>query len=117
MNSEFHKLREQPFDVTPEPQSLYLSQTFRDAIKSIPHGVSSRQDFTVLIADHGFGKTTPPFEFYSSADDESNTLFLYGLQWAASGDLFRNGMDELRVLHKLSDFGLSVLFAVNAIGT
>ena len=116
MTSEFHKLREQPFGVTPEPRSLYLSQTYREAIESIPDGVSSARDFTVLVADHGLGKTTPP-GFHSCADDVSNTLFLYRLQRAASGDLFRSGMDELRIPHKVSNLGLSVLVAVNAIGT
>ncbi len=117
MTSEFHKLRKQPFGVRPEPRFLYLSQTYRDAINSIPGGVSSRQGFTVLIADHRFGKTTPPFEFHSSADDVSNTWFLYRLKRAASGDLFRGGMDEIGIPHKVSNLGLSVLVAVDAIGT
>ncbi len=51
-------LREAPFELTPNPKFLYLTQQHREALSNLEYGLSSAKAVTVLIGEAGTGKTT-----------------------------------------------------------
>jgi general secretion pathway protein A len=51
-------LNKNPFSMTPDPSSLYLTNAHREAIAGLSYGALSRKGFVVLTGEAGTGKTT-----------------------------------------------------------
>jgi general secretion pathway protein A len=58
MYNEFYGFREAPFNITPDPRFLYLSEHHRQAFDHLLYGVSERKGFIQLTGEVGAGKTT-----------------------------------------------------------
>lgn len=58
MYERFYGLRKAPFHVTPDPEFLFLSPTYKEALASIVYGVERRKGFVVIVGEVGLGKTT-----------------------------------------------------------
>lgn len=58
MYRAFFGLRERPFDLTPNPRFLVLTDPHREALSNLDYGVASRRGITLLIGEAGTGKTT-----------------------------------------------------------
>ena len=58
MYETFFGLRERPFDLTPSPRFLVLTESHREALRNLEYGIASRKGITLLIGEAGAGKTT-----------------------------------------------------------
>lgn len=58
MYEQFFELRERPFDLTPSPRFLVLTESHREALRNLEYGIGSRKGITLLIGEAGAGKTT-----------------------------------------------------------
>ena len=58
MYEEFYGLRERPFDLTPNPKYLVLTESHREVLLNLEYGIASRKGITLLIGEAGSGKTT-----------------------------------------------------------
>lgn len=58
MYRPFFGLRERPFDLTPNPRFLVLTDAHREALSNLEYGVASRRGITLLVGEAGTGKTT-----------------------------------------------------------
>lgn len=58
MYHEFYGFREPPFNLTPDPRYLFLSDRHREAIQHILFGIRERKGFVLITGDVGAGKTT-----------------------------------------------------------
>ena len=58
MYEKFFGLRERPFDLTPNPRYLVLTEVHREALSILEYGISSEKGITLLIGEAGSGKTT-----------------------------------------------------------
>jgi type II secretory pathway predicted ATPase ExeA len=58
MYRTFCRLRELPFELTPDPRYLYLSPRHREALSNLEYGLSAAKTLTVLLGEAGTGKTT-----------------------------------------------------------
>jgi general secretion pathway protein A len=58
MYEEFYGLRERPFDLTPNPKFLVLTESHREVLLNLEYGIASRKGMTLLIGEAGSGKTT-----------------------------------------------------------
>jgi type II secretory pathway predicted ATPase ExeA len=58
MYKHFFGLRENPFNVNPDPRYLYLSSRMRAALDEITYGIQARKGLIVLTGEVGTGKTT-----------------------------------------------------------
>lgn len=58
MYERFFDLRERPFDLSPSPRFLVLTDAHREALRNLEYGIGSRKGITLLIGDAGAGKTT-----------------------------------------------------------
>jgi general secretion pathway protein A len=98
MYEPFFGLRERPFDLTPNPRYLFLTNRYREALGNLVYGLAGRKGLTVLTGEAGTGKTT--------------LLTVALAQWREAGHLvatLRNPtMDRLEFLQFLAqEFGLS----------
>jgi general secretion pathway protein A len=58
MYEQFFGLRERPFDLTPNPRFLVLTESHREALANLEYGIGSRKGITLLVGEAGSGKTT-----------------------------------------------------------
>jgi general secretion pathway protein A len=58
MYNAFFGLQKAPFNLTPDPEFLYLTAQHREALAGISYAILARKGFVVLTGDAGTGKTT-----------------------------------------------------------
>jgi general secretion pathway protein A len=58
MYLDFFGLRERPFDLTPNPKFLVLTESHREVLLNLEYGIASRKGITLIIGEAGSGKTT-----------------------------------------------------------
>ncbi len=58
MYKEFCGLRENPFNLTPDPDFLYLGKVHRKAMAYLTYGLEARKGFIQFTGEIGSGKTT-----------------------------------------------------------
>ncbi len=58
MYNEFYGFSEQPFDITPDPKFLFLTESHREALASMNYGIKERKGFISISGEVGTGKTT-----------------------------------------------------------
>jgi putative secretion ATPase (PEP-CTERM system associated) len=58
MYQRFFGLRENPFNVNPDPRYLYLTRQIQEALAGLTYGIQNRKGFILLTGEVGTGKTT-----------------------------------------------------------
>ena len=58
MYKDFFGLRENPFNVNPDPRYLFLTSQTRIALRELTHGIQSHRGLILLTGEVGTGKTT-----------------------------------------------------------
>jgi general secretion pathway protein A len=58
MYTSFYGLRERPFEITPDPRFVYLSENHKEALAHLRYAVREGKGFTVITGEAGTGKTT-----------------------------------------------------------
>ncbi len=58
MYEAFFDLRERPFELTTNPDFLYMSSRHQEALSNLQYGISERKGIIVLVGEAGTGKTT-----------------------------------------------------------
>jgi general secretion pathway protein A len=58
MYEQFFGLRERPFDLTPSPRFLVLTDAHSEVLSNLEYGIASRKGITLLVGEAGSGKTT-----------------------------------------------------------
>lgn len=58
MYRKYYGLTKKPFDLTPDPDTVFLSETHDEGLAILNYGLISKKTFLVLTADVGSGKST-----------------------------------------------------------
>jgi general secretion pathway protein A len=58
MYERFFGFRERPFDLTPNPRFLVMTEGHREALSNVEYAVAARKGITLLLGEAGCGKTT-----------------------------------------------------------
>jgi general secretion pathway protein A len=58
MYKKFFGLRENPFNVNPDPRYLFFTQAMEEAMSALTYGIDTRKGFLLLTGEVGTGKTT-----------------------------------------------------------
>lgn len=58
MYTSYFGLKENPFNLTPDPRYLFLSNHHREALDHLLYGINERKGFVVITGGIGTGKTT-----------------------------------------------------------
>jgi general secretion pathway protein A len=76
MYKDFYGLREYPFNMTPDPQFLFLSRNHRVALDVLRFGIKERKGFIVITGEIGAGKTTVCRSLLRSLDSHTKTALI-----------------------------------------
>src|SRR6185503_7986597 len=96
MYEPFYGFAEKPFNLTPDPKYLYLSQRHTEAFAHLEFGRKEKGGFIVITGEVGTGKTTLARYFLSRLDARTATAFV--LYPALTGaELLRTTLEDLKV--------------------
>jgi general secretion pathway protein A len=76
MYLDFYRLKEWPFNVTPDPSYLYFSPHHREAYDHLIYGIENRKGFIQLTGEVGCGKTTLCRAILSGLSDDVETALI-----------------------------------------
>jgi general secretion pathway protein A len=77
MYTKFYGLKEKPFEITPDPKFLFLSENHKEALAHLTYAVRERKGFTVVTGEVGTGKTTLVQTLLSKLDGNTKTAYLF----------------------------------------
>ena len=98
MYREFFGLKEKPFNVTSDPNFLFLSHVHKEALSHLLYGIREKKGFLEITGEIGAGKTTLCRALLSQLDRNTKTAFI-----------FNSNLPELQLLQSiLEDFGVTV---------
>ncbi|MCX5686036.1 MAG: XrtA-associated ATPase [Candidatus Omnitrophica bacterium] len=98
MYREFFGLKEKPFNVTSDPNFLFLSRVHKEAFSHLLYGIKERKGFLEITGEIGAGKTTLCRAILNQLDARTKSAFI-----------FNSNLPELQLLQSIiEDYGLSV---------
>jgi general secretion pathway protein A len=77
MYAAYFGLKENPFNLSPEPRYLFLSEQHRDALNCLIYGIKEKKGFVLLSGDIGMGKTTICRSLLASLDKSVETALIF----------------------------------------
>ena len=101
MYKEFYGLREIPFNLTPDPDFLYLSSVHQKAMAYITYGLQTGKGIVLLTGEIGSGKTTLLKSVLLKNKDKIRSAFIVNPK-ATFEQLFR------MILHQFSVIELEI---------
>lgn len=77
MYEAFYGLNEKPFNLTPDPKYLYLSEKHKEAFAHLLFGIKNRSGFVMVTGEIGTGKTTICRNLLNQLDEETRLAFVF----------------------------------------
>ena len=77
MYEAFYGLRERPFNLTPDPKYLYLSEKHKEAFAHLIYGIKNRNGFVMITGEIGTGKTTLCRNLLNQLDSGTEVAFIF----------------------------------------
>lgn len=77
MYESFYGLARKPFDPTPDPRFLYLSEAHREALAQLIYGVTQSRGFMALTGEVGTGKTTLLQALVEEVDGVADVAYVF----------------------------------------
>ncbi|MFC1548529.1 ExeA family protein [Candidatus Omnitrophota bacterium] len=97
MYLDFFGLKENPFNVTSDPDFLYLSHTHKEALDHLIYGIKARKGFIEITGEIGAGKTTLCRALINRLDEKTKTSLI-----------FNSNLPETQLLEAIvTDFGIT----------
>jgi general secretion pathway protein A len=97
MYKEFYGLCEYPFNMTPDPQFLFLSHNHRIALDVLRFGISERKGFIAITGEVGAGKTTLCRALLNSLEPATTKTALILNPMLSDSQILRAICDEFRL--------------------
>ena len=92
----FYGLKENPFNVTSDPNFLYFSKAHKEALLYLLYGIREKKGFLEITGEVGAGKTTLCKALLNQLDENTKTAFI-----------LNSNLSELQLLEAImEDFGL-----------
>ncbi|MDP3939458.1 MAG: AAA family ATPase [Deltaproteobacteria bacterium] len=77
MYEAFYNFKERPFNLTPDPKYLFLSERHREALAHLLYGIRQRSGFILLTGEVGTGKTTLCRALMHSLDADTEVALIF----------------------------------------
>jgi general secretion pathway protein A len=85
MYKTFFKLKENPFNVNPDPHFLFMTKQIEEALTGLMYGIHTRKGFMTLTGEVGTGKTTLVNRLLDWLHDQrAKTAFLFNSRMNSS---------------------------------
>jgi general secretion pathway protein A len=98
MYREFFGLKEKPFNITSDPNFLFLSRVHKEAFSHLVYGIKERKGFLEITGEIGAGKTTLCRALLGQLDRNTKSAFI-----------FNSTLPELQLIQAiLEDYGVVV---------
>jgi general secretion pathway protein A len=98
MYREFFGLKEKPFNVTSDPNFLFLSRVHKEAFSHLLYGIKERKGFLEITGEIGAGKTTLCRALLNHLDANTKSAFI-----------FNSTLPDMQLFQTiLEDFGLPI---------
>ena len=98
MYCHYFGFSEDPFQLTPDPQFLFLDEIYREAMAHLEYGVRSGRGFIMLSGEVGTGKTMLVHSFLKNLREEYSSAFIFSMAM--------NFIELLQLIHE--DLGTGV---------
>lgn len=76
MYYSFYGLKENAFQITPDPRFLFLSETHKEALAALVYGLEESHTFLLLTGEVGTGKTIVLKSFMANVDKDVKVILL-----------------------------------------
>ena len=93
-------LTQAPFNITPDPSFLYLSDSHQEGLAQLMYGINARRGFIVLTGEVGTGKTTLIQTLLHRLPENTHTALIFSLI-TSPVDLFRYICEEFRLVEPM----------------
>ncbi len=77
MYESFYGFSSKPFNLTPDPRFLYLSEKHKEAFSHLLYGIQNRTGFVMVAGEIGTGKTTICRSLLSQLDNATEIAFIF----------------------------------------
>ncbi len=77
MYNSFFGFRESPFNVTPDPDFLWMNATYMEAFAALQYGIEEKKGFIVITGEVGTGKTTLLRKFMRTIGSSIHSVFIF----------------------------------------
>lgn len=109
MYLDYYGLQREPFNITPDPDFLFLNESHKEALASIVYGIEKRKGFIAITGGIGLGKTTIVRAYLESKDDgHLKIIYVFNANISFKG-LLKTIYQEL----ELEDDNLDIFETVN----
>jgi general secretion pathway protein A len=77
MINQYFGFSENPFNATPDPRYLFLTESHQEALASMIYGIREKKGFVCISGEIGTGKTTLIRHLLNTLDPSVKTVFIY----------------------------------------
>lgn len=77
MYKKFYGFKERPFEITPDPAFVYMSEIHQEAFSCLQYAMQEGKGFSVVTGDAGTGKTTLVRKLLSNIDGGIRTCYIF----------------------------------------
>lgn len=84
MYTKFFGFKSKPFEITPDPKFLFLSESHKEALAHLTYAVRERKGFTVITGEVGTGKTTLVQSLLGRLDGSARTAYIFNPKLSAT---------------------------------
>lgn len=92
MYEKFFQFTKSPFNLTPDPEFVYMSPGHQEALEHMDYGVRERKGFIMIAGDIGAGKTTMIRFLLTRFDEDVATALIF--------NTFLSELDLLRAINR-----------------
>jgi general secretion pathway protein A len=96
MYNEYYGFSEDPFNLTPDPDFLFMAMTHREGLSSMMSGIEKRMGLITITGDVGTGKTTLIYTLLKNLRGRLRTVFIFNPRLTFR-QLFKTILLELKV--------------------
>jgi general secretion pathway protein A len=116
MYKEFYKFRENPFNITSDPEFFFASSKHIEAFNHLIYGIKQRKGIIVISGEIGTGKTTLCRTLLRQLDESTKTALILNpsftelqlLQMILKDlGIYANGRNKFELINALNEFLLS----------
>ena len=102
MYQDYYQLKENPFNVTADPDFFFKSKYHNEAISSLMYGISQRKGIMVVTGEVGTGKTTLCRKLVKQVNEKTQFAFILNPKFSES-QLLQMILQDLAIPVKYKD--------------